>query len=99
MKTIFVIYTNEKIEDPRRLRVIKKYAFNTSSEVKVGDVIHSPDYDTNMQVVDVLDKSFKYYNKSNGEIHNTLKSTAQYEIAVLKIRDNNKNVVYGSFVK
>lgn len=98
MKTILVIYTNTVITTAKDLRSKKKYSFNTESSVKVGDLIQSQSYGTNMQIVKVLDKLFKYYNSNTGELSDEFTSTMQNESAILVIRENNDDVVYGSII-
>ena len=94
MKTIFVIYTNVKITDKKDLRVRKKYCFNTKDEIAVGDMLSSNSYDTKMQVTQVLDNSYKYYNSQTGELANTITSTAHNEIAEIVLGTNDSNTVY-----
>lgn len=96
MKTILVIYTSSKIIGSKNLRNKKHYAFNTSSELNVGDMLDSSEYDSNMQVTKVLDKSFKYFNASTGELSDEFTSTAQHEIASLEVREDDENVVYAT---
>ena len=99
MKTIFVIYTKKVITDPKELCKYKKYAFNTDSEIKVGDLIKSPDYDTPMQVILILDKSYKYYNSVSGDLSDEINSTKQWLIKDLVIRESSEaNTVYGEIV-
>lgn len=98
MKTIFVVYTNIKLSN-EEIRKRKKYSFNTSSDVAVGDMIKTAKYDTNLQVTDVLDEAFKYYNSSTGEMSNVLKASSQYEILELQIREDEQEIVYGSIIK
>lgn len=99
MKTILVIYTDAKVLKKKDLRAKKSYSFNTSSEVKVGDMISTDEYNTNLQVVKVLDKQFKYYNRATGEMSDEFTSTQQHEIATLELREDNHDVVYGSLIK
>lgn len=99
MNTILVIYISkqsERITSKRELRSKKAYAFNTSSEVEEGDLLESPEYTSNIQVVKVLDTSYKYYNASTGELSDSFSSTAQKEIAVLEVRDDDVDIVYAS---
>lgn len=83
-KTIFVIYTNVKKESGS---YDKRYAFNTESEVKEGDMLKTDNYKTNLQVVKVLDKSYKYFNRETGELSDVITSTHQFEIRDIKIVD------------
>lgn len=96
MRTILVVYTKERITSQKVLRTTKQYSFNTSDEVSVGDMLKSESYNTNMQVVRVLDKSFTYYNAVTGELSDDFKSSAQREIVTLKIRNDEQDVVYAS---
>ena len=91
MKTILVIYTNvakgNKTKDVR-------YSFNTESEVSIGDMIKSNNYTTAMEVVKVLDKSYKYFNRITGEMTDEFTNTNQYEIKELKIvNEDDKDIV------
>jgi len=95
MKTILVVYTDVKNREAYRK---KRYAFNTNSDVIVGDFIDSNDYDTNMLVVRVLDNTYKYYNGSTGELSDNFNSTQQWEIRQLVVADEvNDNIVYATF--
>lgn len=94
MKTILVIYSNQRVTDQARLRQLKYYAFNTDSEISEGDMLFSQSYDTRMQVVKVLDKAYKYYNNSTGDLSDNFTSTAQREVALLQLREDESNVVY-----
>jgi hypothetical protein len=98
MKTILVVYTN-KLLSKSEIAKVKKYSFNTSTDLKEGDMFSSPSYDTNMQVVKVLDKDFKYYNANTGELSDTFNSTAQWEIKILVIREEEDEVTYGNLIK
>lgn len=99
MKTILVIYTTTKITDAKSLRQSKHYAFNTDSDISEGDMLDSKEYSSYMQVVKVLDKNYKYYNNSTGELSDNFNSTSQREIANLEIRNDNNNIVYASKVE
>lgn len=98
MKTILVVYTNKLLSKSEIARA-KKYSFNTSADLKEGDMFSSPSYDTNMQVVKVLDNAYKYYNASTGELSDTFNSTAQWEIRTLVIREDEEEVIYGNIIK
>lgn len=96
MKTILVIYTNNKIT---KVGYQKRYAFNTKSEAKEGDMIQSVSYNTCMQVVKVMDKEFKYFNKETGDLSNKFSNSNQYEIRTLEICDVQDNVIIGTRIK
>ena len=95
MKTIIVCYTNN-ILDSSNIGTVKKYAFNTKNSVEVNDFLQSAAYTTNMQVVKVLDKSYKYFNQATGELSDEYTSTAQWFIKELAIREDDSNVIYAS---
>lgn len=92
-KTIFVVYTNSTAVGVITNRNLKRYAFNTDSEVKVGDVVVSKDYDTRMIVVTVLGKSYKYYDRVTGALSDEITSTGMYEIKDMKVVDDVNNEV------
>ena len=92
-KTIFVVYTNSVAAGVITNRNLKRYAFNTDSEVKVGDVVVSKDYGTRMVVVKILEKSYKYYDRVTGTSSNEITSTGMYEIKDIKVVDDVNNEV------
>jgi hypothetical protein len=89
-KTILVIYTDVKVND---LVYNKRYAFNTESDVKEGDMLNSPNYSTKMQVVKVLDKSFKYFNKVTGELSDDYTNSNQFETRDLVIINAEQSAI------
>ncbi len=96
MKTILVVYTDIKLADTDKM---KRYAFNTEDGLEVNDVIKSPSYSTNMQVVKVLEEEYKYYNAQTGELSNNYTSTLQFLIRDLVIQKyTHKNVIFATFV-
>lgn len=97
MKTILVVYTNQKlsVEQINRQKM-RKYCFRTANVVKVGDVLKSKSYTTNMVVTDVIDQDYKYYNKQSGEMVNVINSTNCYPIKTMVIREEDKHVVYAN---
>jgi len=100
MKTIIVIYTADKITDKKEISRAKKYSFNTSSKVKIGDLIETNTYDTPMQVVKILPKAFKYFNGATGLLSDKFDSTTQWEIRTLEVRTKvESEVIYGSLIK
>lgn len=96
-KTILVVYTNDKVGAKEAGR-LKRYAFNTVANVKVGDMLQSPEYTTKMQVVKILDKAHKYYNASTGELGDKFNSTSQWEIRDFIIRNDSETAVYGKIL-
>ena len=99
MKTILVIYTNAKSVKKSEIARYKKYSFNTEADLEVGDIIKSPQYNTNMMVVKILPRVYKYYNRSTGKLSNTFNSTNQWEIRPLVLREEDEMTVYGSLIK
>lgn len=97
MKTIFVIYLNEYNTDFNMCK-IKRYAFNCEEDVKIGDIVRSSVYSSDMKVVEVLKETYKYYNNTNGDLSNEIKSTAMRRIKTLKITEGDEDVVYAKFV-
>lgn len=97
MKTIFVIYTNKKLTD-KEIGYTKRYCFNTKDDVKVGDMIKSPNYDTAMQVVQVLEEAFSHFNHATGDLSNSLTNTKQFLIRELCIREEDTSVIYGKIL-
>lgn len=93
-KTIIVVFTAAKLTKAESGK-LKRYAFNTSSEVKEGEMLQSDQYTTSMQVVMVLEKSFKYYNITTGDLSNDYSSSRQYEIKYLAIVEStDKETVF-----
>ena len=99
MKTIIVIYTNEKKITDRLKRTLKHYSFVTDSDVKEGDRIRSASYTADMVVVKVIDEEYKYYNSITGELSNNYNSTSLREIKKLVIREEIEETVYATLVK
>lgn len=79
MKTILVIFTSDKKEDTSKDKV---YSFNTTHDVKVGDLIADPSYSTKLQVVEIKEKAFKNVNVKTGELTNV--GDIQYPIYPIK---------------
>lgn len=97
-RTVLVVYTNAKSLNTKQIAQLKKYSFN-SDTLEVGDVVKSQEYGTNILVVKVLKKAYKYYNRTTGKMSNKFNSTSQWEIRDLIIRDDSETAVYGSLVK
>lgn len=100
MKTILVVYTNtaltiKQVSD----RKMMKYAFRSDEDLKVGDIIESKAYSTKMQVVDVVEEDYKYYNSCTGELRNTINSTKCYPIKKIVLREDDELTVYAKKVE
>lgn len=99
MKTILVVYTNERLSvEQINNRKMQKYCFRTESEVEVGDVLKSKSYTNNMVVTDIVDVAYKYYNAQNGEMTNTISSTKCYPIKTLVLREEDESTIYATKV-
>jgi len=97
MKTVLVVFTNKKLEDTSKQ---KRYTFNTAEDLKPGDLIDSASYDTNIQIVDILEEKFSYVNIKTGDLTNKLNSTSCYPIRELILKEEDQsNVVYFNIVK
>lgn len=94
MKTIFVVFSNTTPQ-----KYDKRYCFNTDSDLKVGDVIKSPNYTTNLVVVETLNKRFSYFNRTTGELSDEITSTSDFPILELKVGEQDSSIVYGTLVK
>lgn len=89
MKTILVVYTNVK-RTTDQYKGMKKYSFNTEADVQIGEMLETSAYDTKLQVVKILDKSFKYYNAVTGEMSDEFNNSLQWEIQTLDIQTKAK---------
>lgn len=97
MKTILVVYTDtaltkKQISD----RKMQKYAFKTKEDLKEGDMIESKAYSGRMQVVDVIDSDYNYYNSSTGELRSDINSTRCYPIKEIVLREDDELTVYAT---
>lgn len=98
-KTIIIVYTNIKL-NKKVIEKVDKYAFNSSFDLKEGDTIINLSGERNIQVVKVLDKCYKYYNRLTGELSDSYNSTAQCEIKDLIVREPTKEETnYGVLLK
>lgn len=88
-KTILVVYTDTKL-NTKQIGAKKRYCFVTASEVEVGDMIEFSNYDTPMQVVEVIDQEFKYYNSATGDMTNELTSTNQWKIREIVLMEGSE---------
>lgn len=95
MKTIIVTFGTGEA----RPNCTKKYCFRTNSDLKPGDVLRSRDYDSEITVMDVLDKDYKYYNQISGEMSNEITSTFQWPIKTLEVCEKKDDIVYATIVK
>lgn len=91
MKTIFIKFISSVV------RSSNTYAFNTEEDVTKGDIIVDliGNLETYMEVVDVLDRSYKYVNTVTGDIMDEINSTKCVKIKTLKLIDGEADVIYG----
>lgn len=97
MNTILVIYISGTT--PVTPGYTQRYAFNADETVKVGDIIKSPNYNNNMQVVEKVDTCYKYFNKTTGELTNKFKNSNSFPIRTLDVREHSGDIVNGTWVK
>ena len=100
MKVILVVYTNvdlslKQVSDKK----LQKYTFRTEEDLKVGDIISSKAYTSTMQVVDVIDNDYSYYNAMTGELRNDISSTRCYPIKKIVLREDDELTVYAMKVE
>ena len=92
MKTIIVIYT-DKPKTPAGLERAgeTRYCFNVTNkdakELSTGDMLDSEEYNTKIQVVEVLDEHFTYYETTGGEMSHVRTNTNQARIKQLKLSE------------
>ena len=96
MKTIIVIYTNNRINSTKEINSKPKYPFNTESDLKVGDIIKSSQYSLNMQITAVSNICYRYVNCKTGGLSMDCNSTNCFAIRELVIQEENK--IYGTLV-
>lgn len=77
---------------------MKRYFFNTSVEIAVGDLIKSPNYESCMRVVEVLEDSFKYFNRITGNFTNSITSSEEFPIREL-VEQSAENIIYFTKIK
>lgn len=100
MKTILVVYTNEKLTiEQINSRKMQKYCFRTKGEINTGDVLKSNNYEKTMIVTDVIDTDKRFYNTQTGDLTNEITSTKCYPIKELVISENAENVIYASKIR
>jgi len=68
MKTIRVVFTDTKLNQ-NQLTGKRRYAFNTENDFEVGDMIGSPNYNSSLQVVEILDKLYLCFNYKDGALY------------------------------
>lgn len=100
LKTILVVYSNNRGLTTVELGRLKKYAFNTSSDVAVGDILESSEYSTNLVVAHVFPgEAMGFYNSATGDLSATRSLNSNvWEIRELVVGEPEKDVVYAKKV-
>jgi hypothetical protein len=84
-RTVLVVYADCKLTKKEH-QTLKRYAFNTSSNINVGMHLKLDLYATPVQVVEVMPKSFKYIDSHSGALSDRrVASTRQYEIREIEL--------------
>lgn len=97
-RTILVTFNHSRLTSAKAIRQAKFYSFNSNSPMKVGDMIKLVGYETPVQVIKILEEEFKFYNSITGELSNDFTSTAQREIAIMELRSEEPEIIYGSII-
>jgi hypothetical protein len=96
METILVVFTKKKLESAAEINRLKKYAYNTKSYLKEGDMTPSRNYDSLLQVVNVMSEAYNYYDASTGNMSIEPTSSNSWRIKELVLNQvNDDNIVYG----
>lgn len=75
MKTIKAIFTQEFQATP----IGRRYSFNTTLDVEVGDLIESPDYKGKLlQVVAIENEVYQSFSYATGELFTEMKEERGY---------------------
>lgn len=88
MKTIKAIFTTQFQLTPMG----RRFAFNTTLDVEVGDLIEGPDYKGKLlQVVAVEDEVYKSFSYKNGELFKEVITDSGY--GLIKALSNESAIV------
>lgn len=83
MKTFLACFTAKKL-DSSAASALKQYTFNTEKDIKVGETINSPAYQTPIQVTKVLEGPAKtFVHLKTGELTDKAESTQHFKIKVI----------------
>ena len=61
--------------------------------MKKGDILESPEYNSMLHVVEIFDKSFRFFNRVTGELSNEINNSNSYEIKELKVVEKESSDV------
>lgn len=102
MKTILITFTDlgKPVLKDFKENHCRKYSFRVkdSVNIKEGDVVRSPAYNSNMLVTDVLNKDYLYVNNVTGELKTELTSTFDYPIKTLKFTERRDLTEYACVI-
>ena len=88
MKTIKAIFTTEFQVTPMG----RRYSFNTTLDVEVGDLIEGPDYKGKLlQVVAIENKVYKSFSYGTGELFTEMKEERGY--GAIKTQSDGSSIV------
>lgn len=97
LKTILVVFTASKLSKKKIYESnLKKYVFVTEEDVQEGDMIYSESYGNLLQVVNVIEEGYKFFNSLTGELRNDINSTACKEIKKIVFQEPDDLIVYGN---
>jgi len=83
MKTFLACFTSKKLTT-EEASVLKGYTFNTEKDIKVGETINSPAYQTPIQVTKVLEGPAKMFvHLKTGELTDKARSSQHFKIGVI----------------
>jgi hypothetical protein len=98
MKTVLCVYSDKKNLNMSEKGSLKRYAFNTGEELRIGDCIKADNYNTDLVVVAIFSECFFYYVSTTGELAKELPNNSNaWTIKELKIEAKDENIVYGAF--
>lgn len=98
MKTFIGIYTATQVTDPAELAKAKAYSFNSESDLTVGDMIKSSRYSKPIQVIEILDECFEFFNVKTGDMSNELTSPDQFPIKRVEVVEVEDETIYGIII-
>lgn len=89
MKTFLAIYT-EKVLSEAEIGYKTRYTFNTNSPIKIRDLIETNVYTTPIQIVAILPKQYKYFNRESGALSNEITGSKDFPIKEIVIEAKKK---------
>lgn len=98
MKTVICVFKHVEETSEMQEFATREFAFNTDSELSVGDMLMLSNHDIPIIVTKVFDKSHKYFDVLTNNLSDKLSSTSQRQIHTLIIKSSDTMVVYASLV-